>query len=76
MLKGSREIIVRKIQPISIHGQISLDVYYVPADEPDEQVRVARVGAESVPKGLDSGQRAFVHFMLGVPTQITLTPDA
>ncbi len=43
MLKGSREVIVRKIQPVSIHGQVSLDVYYVEPDNPG-QVRIARVG--------------------------------
>lgn len=70
MLKGSREVIVRKIQPISIHGQISLDVYYVEPDNP-EQIRVARVGRESVPRGLDAGDRALVHFVLGVATEVT-----
>lgn len=70
MLKGSREVIVRKIQPISIHGQISLDVYYVEPDNP-EQVRVARVGRESVARGLEAGDRALVHFLLGVATEVT-----
>jgi hypothetical protein len=70
MLKGAREVIVRKIQPISIHGQISLDVYYVEPDSP-EQIRVARVGRESVPRGLEAGDRALVHFLLGVATEVT-----
>jgi len=70
MLKGSREVIVRKIQPVSIHGQISLDVYYVEPDAP-EQVRVARVAQESVPRSLEAGDRARVHFLLGVATEVT-----
>jgi hypothetical protein len=70
MLKGSREVIVRKIQPVSIHGQISLDVYYVEPDNP-EQVRIARVGQESVPRGLEAGDRALVHYVLGVATEVT-----
>ena len=43
MLRGTREAIVRKIQPISIHGQLSYDLQYVFADEPDSQARVARI---------------------------------
>lgn len=70
MLKGAREVIVRKIQPVSIHGQISLDVYYVEPDSP-EQVRIARVAQESVPRDLEAGDRAFVHFLLGVATEVT-----
>ena len=29
MLKGTRTALIKKIQPVSIHGQISLDVYFV-----------------------------------------------
>ena len=38
MLHGSREAVLRKVQPISVHGQISLDVHYVYADDDTEQV--------------------------------------
>jgi hypothetical protein len=75
MLKGTREVIVRKIQPVSIHGQISLDVYYVDPETP-EQVRIARLGEESVPPDLETGDRAQVHYLMGVATQITKTGDA
>ena len=34
MLKGSKPGIVKKIQPVSIHGQVSLDVHVVDPDEP------------------------------------------
>ena len=47
--KGSREAILRKVQPISIHGQLSYDVHYVFADEPDSP-HVARVGPEAMDK--------------------------
>lgn len=70
MLKGAREVIVRKLQPVSIHGQISIDVYYVEPDSP-EQVRIARVARESVPRDLDVGDRALVHYLLGVATEVT-----
>ena len=44
MLKGSRDGVLHRLQPISIHGQLSYDVHYTFADEPDSQARVARVG--------------------------------
>ena len=39
MLKGTRDGILKKVQPVSIHGQVSWDVFFtdvVPA--PDEPV--------------------------------------
>lgn len=71
MLKGTKPALVKKIQPVSIHGQISLDVYFVDPDEPDGQVSLARVGPESVPRALEPGDRVDLHYMLGVVTQIT-----
>lgn len=74
MLKGTKPAIVKKIQPVSIHGQISLDIYFVDPDDPDGQVSLARLGPESVPKGLEAGDRVDVHYMLGVATQVTRPP--
>ena len=71
MLKGAKPAIVKRIQPVSIHGQLSLNVYFVDPEAPDGQVTVARIGPESVPPGLDAGDAIDVHFMLGVVTQIT-----
>jgi hypothetical protein len=71
MVKGSKPAIVRKIQPISIHGQVSLDVYYVDAEDTDSQVRIARVGKESVPRGLEAGDRVDLHYVVGVVTHVT-----
>ncbi len=71
MLKGSKPAIVRKIQPISIHGQVSLDVYFAEADDPDGPVAVARVGSESVPRDLEPGDRVQLHYVLGVVTAVT-----
>jgi hypothetical protein len=70
MLKGSREGIVRKIQPISIHGQISLDVQYVYPDDPNGQIQVARVGPEAVDPGLEPGDRVTVEFVMAMPTRV------
>ena len=71
MLKGSKPAIVRKVQPVSIHGQISLDVYYVDADDTDGQVRIARVGKESIPPHLEPGDRVELHYLVGVVTHVT-----
>ena len=35
MLKGTRDGILKKIQPISIHGQVSWDVYFTDLDDPE-----------------------------------------
>jgi len=71
MLKGTRTVIVTKVQPVSIHGQISLDVSFVEPDDEHGQVRVARIGPESVPRHLEAGDRVELHYMLGVVTSIT-----
>jgi hypothetical protein len=71
MLKGSRTALVKKIQPVSIHGQISLDVYFVDPDDPQGQVSLARVGPEATPRHLEAGDRVELHYLLGVVTSIT-----
>lgn len=71
MLKGSKTAIVRKIQPVSIHGQVSLDVYYVDPEDEQGQVRIARVGKESVPRDLDAGDTVELHYVVGVVTHVT-----
>ena len=45
------------MQPISIHGQLSYDVHYTFADEPDGQARVARIGPEALAPGLQVGDK-------------------
>ena len=75
MLKGTREAILRKVQPISIHGQLSLDVYFADPDDPDGQARVARVGPEAVPNNLEPGDRIKLEYLVGVVTGITKVVD-
>lgn len=70
MLRGSREAVLRKMQPISIHGQLSYDVHYLFADELDAQVRVARVGPEAIEKGLQTGDTVMLDFVVGVVTAV------
>ena len=71
MLKGTKPAIVKKIQPVSIHGQISLDVYFVDPDDPDGQVSLARLGEEAVPRNLEAGDRVDLHYLVGVVTRVT-----
>ena len=71
MLKGSKPAVVTKIQPVSIHGQVSLDVYYTDPDDSQGQVRLARVGKESIPRDLEAGDRVELHYVVGVVTHIT-----
>ena len=75
MLKGSREAVLHKLQPISIHGQLSYDVHYKFADEPDNQTRVARVGPEAIGPGLQEGDRIRLDFLVGVVTAVNKAVD-
>jgi hypothetical protein len=68
MLKGSRGAILHKLRPISIHGQLSYDLHYRFVDEPDSQLRVARVGPEALAPGLQEGDRVLLDFLVGVVT--------
>ena len=71
MLKGTKAALVKRIQPVSIHGQISLDVYFVDPDDPDGQVSLARLGPESVPRDLEPGDKVELHYLLGTVTAVT-----
>jgi hypothetical protein len=70
MLNGSREGLLQRMQPISIHGQLSYDVHYTFADEPDAQARVARVGPEAIERGVQVGDKVRIDFLVGVVTAI------
>jgi hypothetical protein len=75
MLKGSKTVLVKRVQPVSIHGQISLDVYFVDPEAPGGQVSLARIGPESAPRDLEEGERVLVHYTLGQVTSITRPPS-
>jgi hypothetical protein len=75
MLKGSREAVLHRMQPISIHGQLSYDLHYRFADEPDGQMRVARVGGEALAPGLENGDPVSLDFVLGVVTAVKRLPS-
>jgi hypothetical protein len=70
MLKGTRQAVVKRIQPVSIHGQISLDVFWVDPEDPDGEIRHARVGSEAAPRHLEPGDVVTLHYVMGVVTDI------
>jgi hypothetical protein len=71
MLKGTREGVVKRVQPISVHGQVSLDVLWTDPEDPDEELRHARVGDEAVPGDLAPGDEVTMHYLMGMVTRIT-----
>lgn len=70
MLKGSRDGIVTRVQPISIHGQISLDVFWTDPEDLEAEIRHARVGGEDAPRDLAPGDRITLHYLMGMVTRI------
>jgi hypothetical protein len=71
MLRGSRWGVVKRIQPVSIHGQISLDIFWVDPEDPEEELRHARVGDESVPRNMEPGDTVELHYLMGMVTHVT-----
>ena len=71
MLKGTRTAVLRKIQPISVHGQVSWDVFFSDPDDPDGPLQMARVGPEAVERGLEPGDRVTLQYLLGSVTNVT-----
>ena len=70
MLKGTRPAVIKRVQPVSIHGQISLDVFWIDPEAPEE-IQHARVGAEAAPRDLAPGDQVLLHYLVGMVTQIT-----
>ena len=70
MLKGSRDAILHRVQPLSIHGQLFYDIHYRFVDEPDSQMRVARIGNEALGPALTHGDRVRLDFLVGVVTAV------
>ena len=72
MLKGTRNGVLTKIQPVSIHGQVSWDVYFTDAEDPDGQVHVARVGPEAVVgHRMEPGDRIQMEYVVGVVVRVS-----
>jgi hypothetical protein len=71
MLKGTRDGILKRIQPVSIHGQLSWDVFFADVEEPDGQLHVARIGPEAVANNLEPGDRIQIEYLVGQAVKIT-----
>ena len=74
MLKGTRDGLLKRIQPVSVHGQLSWDVFFTDIDDPDGQIHVARIGPEAVAQNLEPGDRLQVEYVVGVPIKIVRVP--
>jgi hypothetical protein len=71
VLKGTRHAILKRMQPLSIHGQISWDLFFADLDDPDGQVHAARLGPEAMTTNLEPGDRIDVEYLVGVPVKVT-----
>jgi len=71
MLKGTRQAVIHRIQPVSIHGQVSLDIFWQDPDDPEQELRHARVGDDAVPRNLQPGDKVTLHYLMGMVTRIT-----
>jgi len=75
VLKGARDAVLRRIQPISIHGQMSWEIVFTHLDDPGEQLNAARVGPEAiVGQSLEPGDRVRVEYLVGVVVKVTRLP--
>jgi len=71
MLKGTRDGVLKKVQPVSIHGQVTWDVFFTDVEDPDGQVTVARLGPEAVAHNLEPGDRIQVEYLVGVAVKVS-----
>jgi len=71
MLKGTRTAVIHRIQVISIHGQVSLDVFWTDPEDVEGEIRHARVGDETAPRDMSKGDIVTLHYILGSVIKIT-----
>jgi hypothetical protein len=77
VLKGSRDAVLKRIQPVSIHGQVSWELVFTHEDDPGEQLNAARVGPEAiVGQSLEPGDRIRVEYLVGVVVKVTRLPGS
>ena len=75
MLKGTRDAILKRIHPISIHGQASWEIVFTHLDDPEEQLHAARVGPEAiVGHSLEPGDRLQLEYLVGAVVKVTRLP--
>ena len=72
MLKGTRHAVLKRIQPISVHGQPSWEIVFTHLDDPEEQIHAARVGPEAiVGHALGAGDLVQIEYLVGVVVKVT-----
>jgi len=72
MLKGTRDGVLKRMQPVSIHGQVSYDVFFTDVGDLDGQTHVARVGPEAIAgANMEPGDRIQVEYIVGVAVKVT-----
>ena len=75
MLKGTRDALLKRIQPLSIHGQVSWEIVFTHLDDPEEQLHAARVGPEAISgHTLEAGDRMQLEYLVGVVVKVTRLP--
>ena len=67
----SKQFTVAGIFLLAREGRLSLDVHFVDPEDPEPEIRIARVLEHLVPPGLEPGDRIRVHYAMGVVTEIT-----
>jgi hypothetical protein len=75
MLKGTREGILKKVQQVSIHGQITWDLFFTDPDDPDGQMHLARMGPEAITPNLEPGDLIRLEYLVGVPVRVERVVD-
>ncbi|MQA31801.1 MAG: hypothetical protein GEU82_18530 [Luteitalea sp.] len=70
-MKGTRDGILKRVQPVSIHGQIYWDVFFTSLEEPDGQIHVARMGPEAVAANIEPGDQIRVEYLVGVAVKVS-----
>jgi len=71
MLKGTRDAVLKRIQPISIHGQASWEIVFTHLDDPEEQLHAARVGPEAIAgHALEAGDHVRLEYLVGVVVKV------
>jgi hypothetical protein len=71
MLKESRNAVLKQVNEVSIHGQISCDLVFTHADDPAQELRTARIGPEAIIGAVPRpGDRVRIDYLLGVVVQV------
>lgn len=76
MLKGTRDALLRNIQPMSVHGQVSWEIVFTHLDDPEDQLHAARVGPEAISgHTLEPGDHMRVEYVVGQVVKVTRLPN-